>query len=400
MEFEQINSSTSNLFNYNVVSGLAGGEFEHSLSSDCNDEDPFAPLKDLEGLFEEKQQGSLSLQPRSLQEMMRSALGGVDSITENMFKSSTVENKHVVEDVLSEVMHDLDSFQTSCNYFAKPLGLPSTAMSLIPSGEALLSDDILAEIPSTEFDFASGSKRERIESIDCNELFATIETNNEVGNESIVSIVKSIDESLQASLQNKGPMTVVSCSRPTKRSKVEHHMDRFDDLESSSRSSASTDEDSRFRNYQTEKWMAKFGELVEFKTANGHCQVPHSYKENLSLGRWAKRQRYQYKLHKEGKQSTMCEERIAALGELGFVWDSHSALWEERYKELVEFYIAFGHSNAPSSFPPNPKLAIWVKCQRRQRKLLIAGRPSNMNLTRVERLNRLSFVWEVRRVGI
>eukprot|EP00339_Tiarina_fusa_P007252 CAMPEP_0117054390 /NCGR_PEP_ID=MMETSP0472-20121206/37697_1 /TAXON_ID=693140 ORGANISM="Tiarina fusus, Strain LIS" /NCGR_SAMPLE_ID=MMETSP0472 /ASSEMBLY_ACC=CAM_ASM_000603 /LENGTH=82 /DNA_ID=CAMNT_0004769965 /DNA_START=52 /DNA_END=297 /DNA_ORIENTATION=+ len=82
MEFEQLCSA--NLFDCNVASGLE--EFEHSLSTEGNDDDPFAPIKDLDGLFDDKQHGSLFVQPRPLQEMMGSGLGGIDSLTKTLFK--------------------------------------------------------------------------------------------------------------------------------------------------------------------------------------------------------------------------------------------------------------------------------------------------------------------------
>lgn len=161
----------------------------------------------------------------------------------------------------------------------------------------------------------------------------------------------------------------------------------------------SDDSGVKFRLYQAEKWHVKFEELLQYKRIHGHCQVPHGYKQNPTLARWAKRQRYQYKLFQENKPSTMTEERISDLENLGFVWDSHTALWDERYNELKEYVQATGSANVPSTYPPNPKLAIWVKCQRRQYKLLVAGQPSNMTHARVELLNKLNFIWEIRRTG-
>lgn len=190
------------------------------------------------------------------------------------------------------------------------------------------------------------------------------------------------------SSQIKRPLAdTVSSASPAKRQRVNEVSD----------SEESEELGIKFRFYQAAKWQNKFDELIEYKKQHGHCRVPHGYKPNPMLARWAKRQRYQYKLFKERKPSTMTEERIAALENLGFVWDSHGALWDERYSELQQFSQAMGHANVPSSFPPNPKLAIWVKCQRRQYKLLTNGQPSNMTLARVSLLNRLNFVWEVRR---
>lgn len=153
----------------------------------------------------------------------------------------------------------------------------------------------------------------------------------------------------------------------------------------------------RFRSYQEEQWIIKFEELGAYKGTHGHCQVPHGYEPNPTLARWAKRQRYQYKLKQEAKSSTMTDERIAALEKLGFVWDSHTAQWFDRLDEVREYKKLHKDCNVPSVYPPNPKMAIWVKCQRRQYKLLKSRKPSNMTLERVALLNQIDFIWEVRK---
>ena len=71
----------------------------------------------------------------------------------------------------------------------------------------------------------------------------------------------------------------------------------------------------------------RFDELVEFKKANGHCNVPTSYKKvNRSLSIWVQGMRRKYKLYKEeGQHSQMTEERIAKLESIGFVWKPKEA---------------------------------------------------------------------------
>ncbi len=38
----------------------------------------------------------------------------------------------------------------------------------------------------------------------------------------------------------------------------------------------------RFRAYQFEQWTEKFQELCDFRKIRGHCQVPHTFKDNPS----------------------------------------------------------------------------------------------------------------------
>lgn len=149
---------------------------------------------------------------------------------------------------------------------------------------------------------------------------------------------------------------------------------------------------SRFHQGHFADWMDHLGQTTEFKKNNGHCMIPHSYPPNQELARWAKRQRYQYKLFQRGSQSSMTHERVQALENLDFCWDAHKKTWQERYEQLRQFNIAHGHSNVPSLYF-NRKLATWVKCQRRQYKLAGAGRHSNMFPGRIELLEKLDFVW-------
>lgn len=154
--------------------------------------------------------------------------------------------------------------------------------------------------------------------------------------------------------------------------------------------------DRRFRPYQAGQWSEKFEELCQYRDKMGHCLVPHTFSENLALARWVKRQRYQYKLMVEGKSSTMTQDRVEALEDIGFVWDSQGAAWGDRLHELRIFKEEFMHCNVPSNYCENPRLATWIKCQRRQYKLYQEGKPSNMTPQRIHELERLGFEWELR----
>jgi hypothetical protein len=159
---------------------------------------------------------------------------------------------------------------------------------------------------------------------------------------------------------------------------------------------SSTESFVRLRDYQCEQWAERFEELRKFVAQHGHCQVSHQDGEHGALARWTKRQRYQYKLMKDGKQSTMTPARVEDLNGLGFAWNSHEATWNERFDELHRFSLAHGHCSIPSCYEPNQKLATWAKCQRRQYKLLVSGNKSNMTWRRVARLEEIGFVWEIR----
>ena len=162
--------------------------------------------------------------------------------------------------------------------------------------------------------------------------------------------------------------------------------------------SVATGDDSalRFRAYQAENWTEKYEELIEFRNRLGHCLVPNHFEENPTLAQWVKRQRYQYKLKLLNRRSTMSDERVQALEDIGFVWDSHSAAWDERLDELIHYKDVNGHCNVPSRYADNRQLAIWVKRQRRQYKFHCEGKPSSMTQERIDTLNSLGFQWDMR----
>lgn len=139
-----------------------------------------------------------------------------------------------------------------------------------------------------------------------------------------------------------------------------------------------------------DRWEDRFNELKYFVQINGHCHVPTHLESNPSLARWCKRQRYQYKLKRSGGHSTLTDEREQKLNEVNFVWDVHSSSWEERFMELVDFKMKYGHTNVPRS---RGKLGSWVKSQRRQYSLYIRKEKSHLTPDRVAKMNSLGFEW-------
>ena len=139
-----------------------------------------------------------------------------------------------------------------------------------------------------------------------------------------------------------------------------------------------------------DRWDERFEELKRFVGQNGHCHVPTHLSSNPSLARWCKRQRYQYKLKKSGGHSTLTDEREQKLNDVNFVWDVHSSSWEERYMELLDFKMKYGHTNVPRS---RGKLGSWVKSQRRQYSLYIRNEKSHLTPNRVAKMNSIGFEW-------
>ncbi|MCH7864568.1 MAG: helicase associated domain-containing protein, partial [Proteobacteria bacterium] len=101
-----------------------------------------------------------------------------------------------------------------------------------------------------------------------------------------------------------------------------------------------------------------FGQLLAYKATHGNCNVPNRWPENPKLGVWVATQR---KDHKRGRLS---DDRIARLEEIGFVWDTLEAAWEEMFTALLAYKDAHGDCNVPNRWPENLQLGTWVGAQR------------------------------------
>ena len=71
-------------------------------------------------------------------------------------------------------------------------------------------------------------------------------------------------------------------------------------------------------------------------------------------------------------------------------------LWELRYKELAKFREKHGHSLVPlnNESAASIQLGNWVKRNRSEYKKMLLGKHSTMTKERIEKLERLDFVWD------
>jgi hypothetical protein len=129
-------------------------------------------------------------------------------------------------------------------------------------------------------------------------------------------------------------------------------------------------------------WEEMFQSLVRFKAQHGHCQVPRHYPESPQLSTWVQTQRT---LKARGRLSG---EDIGRLEELGFVWQPHGTIWQQRLEELAAFKVVHGHCNVPADYPENPSLGSWLDKQRQERK------HGTLAQERAAQLDALGVVWE------
>jgi len=166
-----------------------------------------------------------------------------------------------------------------------------------------------------------------------------------------------------------------------------------------STSVSSTVSDENMTLVQCEQWRARYLELAHYRERFGNCHIPYDWTPNRPLSQWVKRQRHQRRLKKEGKHSNLTEEREKLLDDLGFIWDSRAANWEERFDELVLFKAQHGHSKVTCKYGQAYRpLAVWLKRQRHSAREFIKGKPeTGMTDDRVSRLVSIGVNLNIRR---
>lgn len=128
-------------------------------------------------------------------------------------------------------------------------------------------------------------------------------------------------------------------------------------------------------------WDEYYGKLVAYKRKHGHCNVPHLWKQDRSLGMWVAGQR------RLKVKDQLSPERIRQLDSLGFVWDFLGGRWEGMYARLVAYKKQHGHCNVPNKWNPDLQLGTWVNSQRAYKA------KGMLPPDRIRRLENLGFSW-------
>jgi len=272
--------------------------------------------------------------------------------------------------------------QSSLNYesLSRVLGIIEHAEDIVQSSSGLFDDADLEPLPI-------GGNATFTQKLGETLSLPTSRPTEEQGRDEIlddfIGTIKrhSDDESAPAAKKQRlsGPTCVVSFSTD-------------EDSEEEARNQTTTKKNgqsARFRRYQADQWMERFEDLVDFREEFGSCLVPHSYPPNQQLAQWVKRQRYQHKLKKEGRHSTLTDARQKELEDMGFVWDSHM-------DALKVYQKRHGNCLVPTNYDEDRPLAVWVKCQRRQLKLFRKGQRTTMTKDRFQELEKLGFQWNPR----
>jgi hypothetical protein len=121
-----------------------------------------------------------------------------------------------------------------------------------------------------------------------------------------------------------------------------------------------------------------------------HRNVPKSYSEN-KLAKWVGNQRFQYRLHPEGKTSSMIP--YPGIGSLGFEWNTNLPPGRP-LSELADYQKATGTAMSLQVQSENTNLVRGSETKRLQYRLHLKGKKSSA--PRIQELESLGFEWDSR----
>ena len=145
-------------------------------------------------------------------------------------------------------------------------------------------------------------------------------------------------------------------------------------------------------------WDDRFAELVAYQREHGDTLVPKKYPPNPSLGYWVNEQRSQYQRAINGKSSTMDKKRQEKLNAINFKWSIRepSREFAEWIKLLKLYKSQWGDCNVPLKYKQDLSLGSFVNNARTQYKKFQSGLSSNMTQEKIDQLEEIGFVWNIR----
>jgi hypothetical protein len=137
------------------------------------------------------------------------------------------------------------------------------------------------------------------------------------------------------------------------------------------------------------------------KHGNGGPSLVHPLRE------WATRTKRNYIFFLKGQKSTLTQERVERLTEMGFEWPDAMRVqkytakrspvpWETSFKHLLDYKKRHGDTVVPQHYREH-NLGPWVHQQRREYKKLLDGKRSLLSLdARLPKLSQVGFAWCVK----
>lgn len=143
---------------------------------------------------------------------------------------------------------------------------------------------------------------------------------------------------------------------------------------------------------EQDRWPEYFAAAEAYAREFGHLCVPYAYvtSDGVKLGKWLGTLKVQRK--RRGKGRYLTKDRIAALDELGMVWDVDKFQWEQKFEAAQRYFQEYGNLRIPIRYkdPDGTCLGLWIQSARKDYK---SGRLDEDNIRRLEAIG---MVWDVK----
>jgi len=143
-------------------------------------------------------------------------------------------------------------------------------------------------------------------------------------------------------------------------------------------------------------WDDRYEELKRYKEVHGNCSVPQSHP---TLGAWMRSQKESFRKLHAGKPSSLTENRVEKLTDLGVQWEPRARSvndWNAMLERLRQYKEEVGHTKVPRNFPQDQVLANWVATQRTEYNKFKRGQTTIMTEERSAALEELDFAFTIR----
>lgn len=133
-----------------------------------------------------------------------------------------------------------------------------------------------------------------------------------------------------------------------------------------------------------------------FNQRKEYSKQMKSISNNNSYNKEVDQQNQQNIMIESSSSSSITDDRIEALNELGFVWSlrkkpTEVVGWDERYEELIAYKEHHGDCNVPQTYKKNMGLARWVNKKRNQYK----QKSKSLTPQQIDALNAIGFTWSM-----
>ena len=151
----------------------------------------------------------------------------------------------------------------------------------------------------------------------------------------------------------------------------------------------------RWQNRYDLSWEKYYRALCEYKLKNGNIDIRANYvtDNGLELGKWICNLRQAKNSGRGGYYLT--DERIAALGRLGMIWDKLDYQWELNYLACAEYYLKNHDLNIPAGYTTKEGLRVgaWIRRLRKARDGRVKG-AQLLSKNQIQRLDAIGMEWQ------